>query len=34
MAFSAVFTNYDLICLKLSVLKTNFFIVENGKKYF
>lgn len=34
MAFSAVFTNYDLICLKLSILKTNLFIVENGKKKF
>lgn len=34
MAFSAVFTNYDLICLKLSILKTNLFIVENGKNIF
>lgn len=41
MAFSAVFTYNDLICLKLSILflalgniKTNIFIVENGKNIF
>lgn len=39
MAFSAVFTYYDLICLKLSILflalgnvKTKLFIAENEKK--
>ena len=41
MAFSAVFTYNDLICLKLTILflalgniKTNIFIVENGKIIF
>lgn len=39
MVFSAVFTYYDLICLKLSILflalgnvKTKLFIAENEKK--
>lgn len=41
MAFSAVFTYHDLICLKLSILfpalsnvKTKLFIVENEKNLF
>lgn len=34
MVFLVVFINYDLICLKLLILKINFFIVENGKNIF